>query len=320
MKSMQLKEYIDITPEIAQAVEQNRPVVALESTILSHGMPYPQNLSFAAEVEATIRKEGAVPATMAVIDGRLKAGLTEAELERMCESKGVLKLSRRDIPIAVAKGLTGATTVATTMILSEMVGVRVFATGGIGGVHRGGENSMDISADLQELAHTSVAVVCAGAKMILDIGRTLEYLETMGVPVLGFDTDEFPAFYCRRSGYGVDYNAKTPSDVARIVAAKWNMGLTGGLLIANPVPEKYAMNFVEMSGVIDRALAQAEKAGVHGKNITPFLLARIVEMTNGDSLKTNIRLACNNACIASRIAVELAKLSICEVETTSLSH
>ena len=300
--------YIDITPEIEAAVREGRPVVALESTILSHGMPYPENLGFAREVEKIIRAEGAVPATMAVIDGRLKAGLTEEELVRMCEAKGVLKVSRRDLPVVVAQKLTGATTVATTMILANMAGIRVFATGGIGGVHRGGEVTMDISADLQELAHTPVAVVCAGAKMILDIGRTLEYLETMGVPVLGLDTDDFPAFYCRKSGFGVDYNAKTPADVARIAAAKWGMGLGGGLLIGNPVPEQYAMDFDEMSTVIERALKLADEAGVKGKNITPFLLAHIVELTGGDSLKTNIQLAFNNARAAARIAVELAKL------------
>ena len=245
---------------------------------------------------------------MAIIDGRLKAGLTEDELVRMCEAKGVLKVSRRDLPVVAAQKLTGATTVATTMILANMAGIRVFATGGIGGVHRGGEDTMDISADLQELAHTPVSVVCAGAKMILDIGRTLEYLETMGVPVLGLDTDDFPAFYCRRSGFGVDYNAKTPADVARIAAAKWSMGLGGGLLIGNPVPQQYAMDFDEMSAVIDRALAMAGEAGVKGKDITPFLLAHIVELTGGSSLKTNIQLAYNNARAAARIAVELAKL------------
>lgn len=303
-----LKAFMDVAPEIEEAVRAGKPVVALESTILSHGMPYPENLGFAREVERVIREQGAIPATMAVIDGRLKAGLTEAELLRMCEAKGVLKVSRRDLPIVVAQKLTGATTVATTMILSQMAGVRVFATGGIGGVHRGGENSMDISADLQELAHTPVAVVCAGAKMILDIGRTLEYLETMGVPVLGLGTDDFPAFYCRKSGFGVDYNARTPADVARIAHAKWSMGLGGGLLIGNPVPERYAMDFDEMSAVIDRAMAQAEEAGVRGKDITPFLLAHIVELTGGDSLKTNIQLAYNNARAAAQIAVELSKL------------
>ena len=308
MSTINLKQFMDITPEIEEAVRTGKPVVALESTILSHGMPYPENLGFAREVEKIIRAEGAVPATMAIIDGRLKAGLTEEELVRMCEAKGVLKVSRRDLPIVAAKKLTGATTVATTMILANLAGVNVFATGGIGGVHRGGEDSMDISADLQELAHTPVAVVCAGAKMILDIGRTLEYLETMGVPVLGLDTDDFPAFYCRKSGFGVDYNAKTPADVAAIAKAKWDMGLGGGLLIGNPVPEAYAMDFDAMSATIDRALAMAEEAGVKGKNITPFLLAHIVELTGGDSLKTNIQLAFNNARAAARIAVELAKL------------
>ena len=305
---MDLKKFMDITPEIEEAVAAGKPVVALESTILSHGMPYPENLGFAREIEKLIRAEGAIPATMAVIDGRLKTGLTEAELIRMCEAKGVLKVSRRDLPIVVAEKLTGATTVATTMIRAKLAGIRVFATGGIGGVHRGGEVTMDISADLQELAHTEVAVVCAGAKMILDIGRTLEYLETMGVPVLGLGTSDFPAFYCRKSGFGVDYNAETPLDVARIAKAKWDLGLGGGLLIGNPVPEQYAMDFDKMSAVIDRVLKMADEAGVKGKEITPFMLAHIVEETGGDSLKTNIQLAFNNARAASRIAVELARL------------
>ena len=304
----ELRKYMDITPEIELAVHTGRPVVALESTILSHGMPYPENLTFAREVERIIRAEGAVPATMAIIDGRLKAGLTEEELERMCRADGVIKASRRDLPIVVANKLTAATTVATTMILANMAGIHIFATGGIGGVHRGGEDSMDISADLQELAHTPVAVICAGAKMILDIGRTLEYLETMGVPVLGLDTDDFPAFYCRKSGFGVDFNAKTPEDVAAIAKVKWDMGLAGGMLIGNPVPEEYAMDFDEMSAVIDKAMAQAEEAGVKGKNITPFLLAHIVELTGGDSLKTNIQLAYNNARAAAKIAVALSQL------------
>ncbi len=308
MNAETLKKYMDIAPEIEEAVKAGKPVVALESTILSHGMPYPENLDFAAKVEEVIRAQGAVPATMAIIDGRLKAGLTPAELERMCRADGVLKVSRRDLPIVVANKLTGATTVATTMILANLAGIRIFATGGIGGVHRGGEDSMDISADLQELAHTPVAVVCAGAKMILDIGRTLEYLETMGVPVLGMDTDDFPAFYCRKSGFGVDFNCKTPADVAKIAKTKWELGLAGGMLIGNPVPEQYAMDFDEMSAVIEKALAQAEEKGVKGKNITPFLLAAIVELTGGDSLKTNIQLAFNNARAAAQIAVELAKL------------
>ena len=308
MNAEMLKKYMDITPEVEEAVRTGKPVVALESTILSHGMPYPENVDFAREIEAAIRAEGAVPATMAIINGRMKAGLTEEELLLMCKGEGVLKASRRDLPIVLAKKLTAATTVATTMILSNLAGVSIFATGGIGGVHRGGEDSMDISADLQELAHTPVAVVCAGAKMILDIGRTLEYLETMGVPVLGMDTDDFPAFYCRKSGFGVDANCKTAADVAAIAKIKWDMGLEGGMLIGNPVPEEYAMDFDAMSAVIDKAMAAAEEAGVKGKNITPFLLAHIVELTGGDSLKTNMQLAFNNARAAAKIAVEMAKL------------
>lgn len=305
---MDLKQYLDITPEIEAAIESGKPVVALESTILSHGMPYPENLAFAARVEKVIRDEGAVPATMAIIDGRMKAGLTEPELERMCKADGVAKVSRRDLPILLAQKGTGATTVASTMIIAALAGIRIFATGGIGGVHRGAQQTMDISADLQELAHTPVAVVCAGAKMILDIGLTLEYLETMGVPVLGLDTDDFPSFYCRKSGFGVDYNAKAPADAARIAKVKWDLGLAGGLLIGNPVPEEYAMDFDEMSAVIDRALAAAQEAGVRGKDTTPFLLAHIVEYTGGRSLATNIELACHNAQQAARIAVEYAKL------------
>lgn len=305
---MDLKQYLDITPEIEAAIESGKPVVALESTILSHGMPYPQNLGFAARVEKVVRDEGAVPATLAIIDGRMKVGLTAPELERMCRAEGVAKVSRRDLPILLAQKGTGATTVASTMIIAALAGIRIFATGGIGGVHRGAQQTMDISADLQELAHTPVAVVCAGAKMILDIGLTLEYLETMGVPVLGLDTDDFPSFYCRKSGFGVDYNAKAPADAARIAKVKWDLGLAGGLLIGNPVPEEYAMDFDEMSAVIDRALAAAQEAGVRGKDTTPFLLAHIVEYTGGRSLATNIELACHNAQQAARIAVEYAKL------------
>ena len=305
---MNLKNYLDIAPEVKSAVEAGKPVVALESTILSHGMPYPENLTFAAEVERIIRAEGAIPATMAIIDGRMKVGLTADELELMCKGEGVAKVSRRDLPILLATGGTGATTVATTMILASLAGIKIFATGGIGGVHRGAEVTMDISADLQELAHTPVAVVCAGAKMILDIGLTLEYLETMGVPVLGYNTDQFPAFYCRKSGFGVDYTAKSPAEIAKIARTKWDLGLAGGMLIGNPVPEEYALDFDEMSAVIDKALAAAEKDHVHGKNITPYLLAHIVEYTGGKSLATNIQLAYNNARLAAKVAVELAKL------------
>ena len=258
---MDLKKYMDITPEIAEAVAAGKPVVALESTILSHGMPYPQNYEFAKGIEKIIRDLGAVPATMAVINGRMKAGLTEEELLLMCENKDnqVAKLSRRDLPIALAMGKTGATTVATTMILADLAGIRVFATGGIGGVHRGAETTMDISADLQELAHTPVAVVCAGAKMILDIGLTLEYLETMGVPVLGMQTEDFPSFYCRKSGFKVDYAAQSAAEVAQIAHTKWACDLQGGMLIGNPVPEEYAMDYDYMSKIIDEALADARK-------------------------------------------------------------
>ncbi|HJB68537.1 MAG TPA: pseudouridine-5'-phosphate glycosidase [Candidatus Fournierella excrementigallinarum] len=305
---MNLKNYLDIAPEVRSAVEAGKPVVALESTILSHGMPYPENLTFAAEVERIIRAEGAIPATMAIIDGRMKVGLSAGELELMCKGENVAKVSRRDLPILLATGGTGATTVASTMILASLAGIPVFATGGIGGVHRGAATTMDISADLQELAHTPVAVVCAGAKMILDIGLTLEYLETMGVPVLGYNTDQFPAFYCRRSGFGVDYTAKSPAEIAKIARTKWDLGLAGGMLIGNPVPEEYALDFDEMSAVIDKALAAAEKDHVHGKNITPYLLAHIVEYTGGKSLATNIQLAYNNARLAAKVAVELAKL------------
>ena len=305
---MNLKNYLDIAPEVRSAVEAGKPVVALESTIISHGMPYPENLTFAAEVERIIRAEGAIPATMAIIDGRMKVGLSAGELELMCKGENVAKVSRRDLPILLATGGTGATTVASTMILASLAGIPVFATGGIGGVHRGAATTMDISADLQELAHTPVAVVCAGAKMILDIGLTLEYLETMGVPVLGYNTDQFPAFYCRKSGFGVDYTAKSPAEIAKIARTKWDLGLAGGMLIGNPVPEEYALDFDEMSAVIDKALAAAEKDHVHGKNITPYLLAHIVEYTGGKSLATNIQLAYNNARLAAKVAVELAKL------------
>ncbi len=305
---MNLHDYMDIQPEVREALSSGKPVVALESTILSHGMPYPQNLEFGKEVEKIIRAEGAVPATLAIVNGRMKIGLSEEELEIMCKAENVAKVSRRDLPIILATGATGATTVATTMILADMAGIRFFATGGIGGVHRGAQETMDISADLQELAHTSVAVICAGAKMILDIGLTLEYLETMGVPVLGLDTDDFPSFYCRKSGFGVDYNAKTPADVAKIAQFKWDMGLNGGILIGNPVPEEYAMDYDEMSAIIDKALASAKADGIRGKATTPYLLAHIVDYTQGRSLATNIQLAYHNARQAARIAVEYSKL------------
>lgn len=303
-----MKQFLSVTEEIRTAVAENKPVVALESTILSHGMPYPENLEFAAKVEEIIRSEGAVPATCAVLDGKLKVGLTADELEIMCRADGVTKVSRRDLATVLATGGRGATTVATTMILASMAGIRIFATGGIGGVHRNGENTMDISADLQELAKTPVGVICAGAKSILDIGRTLEYLETMGVPVLGLDTDDFPAFFCRRSGFGVDYNAKDPATVAKILKAKWEMGLGGGAIIANPIPAEYELDFDEMEAVIRRALESADRDGIRGKNITPYLLAHIKDFTAGKSFASNLQLAYHNARMASRIAVEYCKL------------
>ena len=303
-----MNPYLDIKEEVKDALSEGKPVVALESTILSHGMPYPENVDFAHRVEALVRDEGAVPATCAIVGGRLKVGLEEPELQLMCEAKDVGKVSRRDVPVYCALGKNGATTVASTMILASMAGVKVFATGGIGGVHRGGQDSMDISADLQELAHTPVTVVCAGAKQILDIGRTLEYLETMGVPVIGHDTDEFPAFYCRRSGFGVDYNAKTEAEIAKIIKAQRELGFSGGILVGNPVPEEYGLDNVYMERIIDEALKAAEEAGVRGKNITPFLLSKVKDLTGGESFETNVMLALNNARCASRIAVALAKL------------
>jgi pseudouridine-5'-phosphate glycosidase len=305
---MNLQKYLTVTPEIAEAVREGRPVVALESTILSHGMPYPQNLEFAHKVEEIVRGEGAVPATTAIIGGKLKVGLTAAELEIMCKADGVGKVSRRDVAVYLATGMTGATTVATTMMIASMAGIRFFATGGIGGVHRGAEKTMDISADLQEFANTPVAVVCAGAKSILDLGLTLEYLETYGVPVLGLRTDEFPAFFCRTSGHKLDYNCPDEATVARIMKTKWDIGLKGGAVIGNPIPEQYALDPVWMEEIIQKALKQADEQNIHGKNITPFLLAHIKDMTEGVSFASNLQLAYNNARAASKIAVAYSKL------------
>ncbi len=302
---MSIEKYLDIKAEVKQALAEGKPVVALESTILSHGMPYPQNLEFAAKVEDVIRAEGAVPATIALIGGKIKVGLEKEDLEIMCRAENVGKVSRRDFAIYIAEKKTGATTVASTMMCAAAAGIKIFATGGIGGVHRGGEDSMDISADLQELGHTPVAVVCAGAKQILDIGRTLEYLETMGVPVIGNGTDEFPAFYCRNSGYKLDYAARDEAEIARIIRTSNELGLKGGMLIGNPCPVEYAQDFNEMEKVIQVALKDAEEAGVRGKAITPFLLAKIVELTGGESLATNIQLALNNARCAAKIAAKL---------------
>ena len=303
-----MNNYLSVAPEIAQALAEGRPVVALESTILSHGMPYPENVEFSHKVEQIVREEGAIPATTAIIGGKLKVGLTAEELEIMCRADGVGKVSRRDVAVYLATGKTGATTVATTMMLAEMAGIRVFATGGIGGVHRGAETTMDISADLQELAHTNVAVVCAGAKSLLDIPKTLEYLETMGVPVLGMGTEDFPAFYCRRSGCKVDAKVDTPAEAAAILKTKWELGLAGGVVIGNPIPARYELDYDEMEKVINRALDAAKAEGIRGKETTPFLLAHIKDYTKGVSFASNLQLAYNNARVASRIAIELAKL------------
>ena len=305
---MNYREYLDISPEVQAALDAKQPIVALESTIISHGMPYPQNLEFAKQVEDVVRNEGAVPATMAIIGGRLKVGVGPKELEALSDHTKVEKVSRRDIAAILASGKTGATTVATTMIISALAGIHVFATGGIGGVHRGAPETFDISADLQELAHTDVAVVCAGAKSLLDIGLTLEYLETMGVPVVGMRTDEFPAFYCKESGFGVDVRYDSEADLAKMLKIKWDLGIHGGAIVGNPVPDAYALDSGEMNKVIDDALKEAAEKGIKGKETTPFLLAKIVELTEGVSLKTNIQLAFNNAKVAAKLAVELNKL------------
>ncbi len=301
-----LEKYLDIHPEVADAIANNRPVVALESTIISHGMPYPQNVETALKVEQTVRDAGAVPATIAIIKGRLTVGLTEAQVEFLGkEGLSVTKASRRDIPFIVAAGKTGATTVASTMILAAMAGIKVFATGGIGGVHRGAQQTFDISADLQELANTDVAVVCAGAKSILDLGLTREYLETFGVPVVGYQTDCLPAFYTRESDFDIDYRLDSSEAIATALNAKWGMGLKGGVVIANPIPQAYAMPKAEIDAAIEKALAEAEEQGIGGKASTPFLLSRVCELTGGNSLDSNIQLVLNNARLASAIARDL---------------
>ncbi|PWK14928.1 pseudouridine-5'-phosphate glycosidase [Tumebacillus permanentifrigoris] len=301
-----MQNFLDIHPDVETALREGRPVVALESTIISHGMPYPQNVQTAREVEAIIREQGATPATIGIIDGRIKIGLTDDELESFGQTSDVHKVSRRDLPYVVAAKKHGATTVAATMICAQLAGIRVFVTGGIGGVHREGELTMDISADLTELAQTDVAVICAGAKSILDLGRTLEYLETSGVPVIGYQTSDFPAFYTRQSGHGVDYRLDAPEEIASFLHTKWGLGLRGGAVIANPVPEAYAMPHEEMEAHIDNALAEAKAQGIKGKDATPFLLAKMKEITGGKSLETNIELVKNNALVGAQIAVAYA--------------
>ncbi len=301
-----MNNYLEISPEVQAALAEGKPVVALESTIISHGMPYPQNVETAMNVEQIVRQNGAVPATIAIIGGKLKAGLSADEIEYLGK-KGyaVTKASRRDLPVLVARGEDGATTVATTMIIAAMAGIKVFATGGIGGVHRGAEVTMDISADLEELARTPVLVVCAGAKSILDLGLTLEYLETKGVPVIGYGTEELPAFYTRKSGFGVDYRLDTPEEVAAAFRAKLEMDLGGGMLVTNPIPEQYSMDPDVINKAIDEAVAEANAQGIRGKQTTPFLLAKIKDITGGDSLASNIRLVYNNAALAAKVAGRL---------------
>ena len=296
-------KYLEVSQEVKEALENNKPVVALESTIISHGMPYPQNFETALKVEKIIRDNGAVPATIAIINGKLKVGLSESEIEFLGkEGSKIIKVSRRDLAYIVANKLNGATTVATTMIIAELAGVRVFATGGIGGAHRGAETTMDISADLEELSNTNVAVVCAGAKSILDLGLTLEYLETHGVPVLGYQTKQLPAFYTRESGFELDYRIDTPEEIAKIITTKWELGLEGGVVIANPIPEEYSMDYNLITESIKNAVKEAEKNGIKGKETTPFLLGEIKEITKGASLEANIQLVYNNAKLASKIA------------------
>lgn len=303
-----LKQYLEIAPEVREALQNNKPVVALESTIISHGMPYPQNVETAMKVEEVIRKCGAVPATIAVIKGKMKAGCSPEEIEYLGK-KGmeVTKCSRRDMPVILARGMDGATTVTTTMLIAHLAGIEVFATGGIGGVHRGAEVTMDISADLEELSSTPVMVVCAGAKSILDLGLTLEYLETKGVPVLGYTTEELPAFYTRKSGFRVDYRVDTPDDLADIFLMQHTLDMPNGILVTNPIPEEYSMDKAVIDKAIEEALAEAKNRGIHGKETTPFLLAKIKDITGGDSLDSNIQLVFNNARVAAQTAAAICR-------------
>ncbi|MBQ6877301.1 MAG: pseudouridine-5'-phosphate glycosidase [Oscillospiraceae bacterium] len=318
---MNLAKYLDIAPEVKSALENGKPVVALESTIISHGMPYPQNVNTAKNVERMIRNEGAVPATIAIIGGKFKVGLSAEEIEYFGK-KGtkIAKASRRDLPILAATKQDGATTVASTMIIAAMAGIKIFATGGIGGVHRGAETTMDISADLEELGRTDVMVVCAGAKSILDIGLTLEYLETKGVPVIGYGTDELPAFYCRESGFGVDYRINTPNELAAAFKAKLDLGIHGGMLVGNPIPKEYAMSKGMADRAIEIAVKKAEENNIKGKELTPFLLTLVKEMTGGMSLDANIELVYNNAKLAAKTAVQLAALSEPEEQEAGLDE
>lgn len=303
-----MNQYIEIHPEVKEALLNHKPVVALESTIITHGMPYPENVKMAKTVESIIRSEGVIPATIAIIKGVIKVGLTEDEIEYLAHAKHVIKVSKRDFGYVLSQKKDGATTVSATMLAANMAGIKVFATGGIGGVHREAETTFDISRDLEELAEIDVAVVCAGAKAILDLKLTLEYLETKGVEVLGYQTKELPAFYTRDSGLDLDYLMNDASEIASLMNAKWSIGLKGGVLIANPIPLAYSMDRIEIENSIDKALQEAKSLGIHGKETTPYLLAKIKELTQGDSLKANLELVYNNARIASKIAFEFQLL------------
>jgi pseudouridine-5'-phosphate glycosidase len=302
---MSYKQYLQLSEEVRRAREEDRPIVALESTIISHGMTYPQNISMATEVEGIIREEGATPATIAIIDGKIKIGLAQEEIELLATRKDIAKVSRRDLPYLVSSKMNGATTVAATMICARLAGVEVFVTGGIGGVHREAENTMDVSADLQELANTNVAVVCAGAKSILDIGLTLEYLETHGVPIIGYKTNIFPAFYSPTSAFQVDYRMDQPAEVARMIRTKWDLGLQGGVVVANPVPEDEALEEERINSIIVEALHEATEKRISGKRVTPFLLDKVKQLTMGESLQTNIALVKHNARVGAKVAVQL---------------
>jgi len=301
-----ISEYLDIKANIKKALAEKKPVVALESTIISHGMPFPQNMETALNVEKIVRSNGAVPATIAILNGKLKVGLSKDEIEYLGKKGNKIeKASRRDLPYLISKKVDGATTVASTMIVAQMTGIKIFATGGIGGVHRGAERSFDISADLQELAKTNVAVVCAGIKSVLDLGLTLEYLETNGVPVIGYQTEELPAFYSQKSGFEVDYRLDSPKEIATFIKTKWQMNLAGGVVVTNPIPEKYELDHYLITKTINTAILEAEKNKIKGKESTPFLLAKVKELTQGKSLDANIQLVYNNAKLAAEIATNM---------------
>ena len=304
---MKLSDYLEIHPDVENAIKNSEPVVALESTIISHGMPYPKNVETALMVEETVRLNKAVPATIAIINGKLKVGLTNDEIEFLATNEEVKKVSRRDLPITVAQKLSGSTTVASTMIIASLAKIAIFATGGIGGVHRGAENTMDISADLEELANTNVCVVCAGAKAILDLGLTLEYLETKGVPVIGYKTSELPAFYSSESGFDVDYKIDSALEIAEILKTKWNLLIDGGVLVANPIPIAFELETSVMDEAIKQAIIDADNENITGKEITPYLLSKVNEITQGKSLDANIKLIQNNAALAAKIALHYSK-------------